>query len=206
MTYTLYGRDGTGSMAVEAALVELGLPFELIHVAREPDHPSARALAAVNPRGQVPALVCPDGTVVTECPAILTFLADAHPGAGLIPAAGSTARARHDRWMAFFHANLYEGLLRHFYPERYVSDPAAAPLVAQAATGYVRAQLAIFEQELGDGPFLMGERLQMFDIFAWTICGWTDPGWLRAMCPRLQRLMAAVEARPQLAALAARHG
>lgn len=205
MTWTLYGWKQTGAMAVEAALAEAGIAFTLVALDRAADEHRGPAFTAVNPRQQVPALVAPDGTVVTEGPAILSFIGDSHPAAGLIPAPGSSARARHDRWMAFFHANVYEGMLREIFSDRYVDDPAAAPSVAAAATAYVRRHFVIFEQELGKGPFLLGHNLQMFDIYLWMLCYWIDPDWLQANCPGIARLKTAGDARPALAAVAQRH-
>lgn len=205
MTFTLYGRAATGSMAIEAALDEAGLPYEIAEVSGDPEHPSAVAYAAVNPRRQVPALVCPDGLVITEGPVILSFLADSHPSASLIPAPGTPERARHDRWAAFLHANVYEGMLREFYADRYVDDPALAPSVQRAATAYVRRHLSLLDAEIGAGPYLLGDRLQMVDIYLWMLCWWADADWLRAACPAIQRLKDAADARPALAAAAGRH-
>lgn len=205
MTWRLYGGIQTGAMAVEAALAEAGIPFEIMDLDKDKGERSSAAFTAVNPRQQVPALVVPDGTVITEGPAILSHIADSHPAAGLIPAPGSSARARHDRWTAFFHANVYEGMLRELYPDRYVDDAAAAPAVARAATAYVQRHFVIFEQELGAGPYLLGENLQIFDIYLWMLCWWTDPDWLRAACPAIRRLKDAADTRPALAAVARRH-
>lgn len=205
MTWRVYGGIQTGSMAVEAALAEAGVPFEIIDLDRDKGERSSAEFSAINPRQQVPALVTSDGTVVTEGPAILSFIADSHQASGLIPTPGTPARARHDRWTAFFHANVYEGMLRELYADRYVDDPAAAPAVARAATDYVRKHFVIFERELGAGPYILGAKLQMFDIYLWMLCWWMDPDWLRANCPAIQRLKDAADARPALAAAGARH-
>jgi glutathione S-transferase len=205
MTWRIYGGLQTGAMAVEAAMAEAGLPCEIIDLDRDKGERSSAAFTAINPRQQVPALVAPDGTVVTEGPAILSFIADSHPGCGLIPTPGSAARARHDRWTAFFHANVYEGMLREAYADRYADDPGAAPAVARAATAYVRRHFELFEQELGPGPYLLGDTLQMFDIYLWMLCWWMEQDWLAAHCPRIHRLMQTANARPALAAVAARH-
>ena len=205
MPYTLYGWPQTGSMAVEAALAEADIPHVFVAISRKTDENLQPAFTAINPRQQLPALVTPDGTVVTEGPAILSHLGDAHPAAGLIPAPGSSARARHDRWMAFFHANVYEAMLRELFPDRYTTDPAGAPAVSAAATGYVRHHFVIFDGQIGAGPFVFGDRLSMLDIYVWMLCAWVDADWLRAHCPAIQRLKTAADARPALAAVAQRH-
>jgi GST-like protein len=203
--YTLYGWRQTGSMAIEAALAEGGIAHDFVAISRKTDQNLRPAFTAINPRQQLPALVTPDGTVVTEGPAILAHLGDAHPAAGLIPAPGSSDRARHDRWMAFFHANVYEAMLRELFPDRYTGDPAGAPAVATAATGYVRRHFVIFDAQIGAGPFVFGERLTMLDIYVWMLCWWVDAAWLTAHCPAVQRLKDAADARPALVAVAQRH-
>jgi glutathione S-transferase len=107
--------------------------------------------------------------------------------------------------MAFFHANVYEAMLRELAPARYTDDPAGAPAIARAATAYVRRHFAIFDREIGPGPFVFGEALAMLDIYVWMLCYWVDPVWLRTECPAVQRLKDAADARPALAAVARRH-
>lgn len=203
--YRLFGRRQTGSMAVEAVLAEAGIAHDAVPVARPKTNEEIAAFAAINPRLQVPVLIHPDGTVITEGPAILTHLADAHPQAGLIPKPGSAARARHDRWLAFFQANVYEGMLRELFAERYTSDRAGAEPVARAATAYVRRHFEIFEPELGPGPYLAGSSLSVFDIYLWMLCHWIDEAWLLTRCPAIARLASTASARPALARVAAAH-
>lgn len=203
--YRLYGRSQTGVMAVQAAMAEMGLDHDYVAIARPRTPEETAALAAINPRLQVPVLIHPDGTVITEGPAILAHLADAHPGAGLIPAPGTSARARHDRWLAFFHANVYEAMLRELSGHRYTIDIAGAGAVQDAATAYIRRHFLIFEDEIGENPFLTGTRLTVFDIYLWMLCYWIDKGWLEANCPRITRLWRLAAARPALAAVGAAH-
>jgi glutathione S-transferase len=205
MGYRLYGWRQTGSMAVEAALDEAAVAHTFIPVSRKTDENLTPDYTAINPRQQLPALVAPDGTVITEGPAILVHIADAHPQAHLIPAPGSTARARHDRWLAYLHANVYEAMLREAYPDRYTDDPDGAAGVKAAATAYVERHFEILEGQLGPGPFAFGDRMQMLDIYLWMLCWWADADWLAVACPGIFRLREAAQARPALAAVWARH-
>jgi glutathione S-transferase len=203
--YLLYGRTQTGVMAIEAALDEAKLPYRFISLAKPLTDADTAAFARINPRVQVPILIHPDGTIVTEGPAILHHIADASPQAHLIPPPGSSARARHDRWLAFFHANVYEGMLRELYPARYTDDPASAPALQSAATGYVRQHFQIFEAVKDSGPYLLGDAFTVFDIYLWMLCYWIDKDWLTLNCPRIARLWTTAAARPALARVAERH-
>lgn len=205
MRYRLYGWRQTGSMAIEAALEEAGVPYDFVPVSRATDENLSEAFARINPRQQVPALALPDGTLIAEGPAMLSHIGDAHPAAGLIPAPGRAARAQHDRWMAYFHCNVYEAMLRQLKPGAYTTDPAGAAGVKAAADDYINRHFRIFEATLGDGPYLMGAGFQMFDIYLWMLNWWMDDAWLAAECPRIHRLGRTANSRPVLAAVAARH-
>lgn len=188
MGYRLHGRRQTGSMAVEAALGLCRATWELVDTPRPATEAELGALHRINPRGQVPILIHPDGTVITEGPAILMHLADAFPATGLAPLPGTSLRAWHDRWLAFFHANVYEGMLRELFPDRYTLDPAGGPAVAAAATAYVRRHFLIFEAELSRQPgraFTCGDTPSMLDLYLWMLCFWMDAAWLGDTCPRL---------------------
>lgn len=203
--YRLFGWRQTGSMAVEAALAELGVVHEYVPVSRVTNENQTEAFTRINPRQQLPALQLPDGSIVTEGPAILAHLGDAFAERQLIPPPGSSARAQHDRWMAFLHANVYEGMLRGIRPQRYTDDPASAPAVKSAADAYVNRHFAILERSLTPAPFAFGADLQILDIYVWMLCYWMDQDWLRANCPRITGLFQAADARPHLRKVALRH-
>jgi glutathione S-transferase len=201
MAYRLYGRRQSGSMAIEAALRLCGADWTLVDTPRPKTEEDRTAFLQINPRGQVPILIHPDGTVITEGPAILSHLAAAFPAADLAPAPASSARAWHDRWLAFFHANVYEGMLRELFPDRYTLDPAGGPAVAAAATDYVRRHFSLFEAELAcrpDTAFVRGTRPSILDIYVWMLCFWLDAGWLAENCPTLAAHWQRMRALPAL--------
>ena len=197
--YKLYGTKGTGTSAVKAALAEAGAPFEEVEITTKKKEHLTEAYRQVNPRQQVPSLMLPDGSIVTESAAMLLHIADAHPEAGLVPAPGTSARAQHDRWLIFLAVNVYEGELRKVYGERYTADADGKQGVAEAAKAYVKRHYLIFEDTLGDGPYFLGSDFTMLDIYLWTLAHWHDPAWLEANCPKIVRLANAVKTRPRIA-------
>src|SRR4051812_9773447 len=102
----LYGVRGWGSGITEAMLCLAGQSYDFIDVDGF-DHPGPvrDRLAAVNPLGQVPALVLPDGTVMTETAAIALWLSDSH--ASLAPPSGTPDRALFYRLLVWLVANVY---------------------------------------------------------------------------------------------------
>jgi glutathione S-transferase len=199
--YRLYGALGTGSGAVEAALAEAGADYEVVTTNTKEGAHLTEEFRRINPRQQVPALELPDGTVVTETAALLMHIADAFPDAGLAPKPGTSARALHDRWLVFMAVNIYEGELRHYYPDRYSDDAAS---VAQRAVDYVERNYGILEEAIV-GPFLLGDRMTMADIFLWTLSSWMDPKLMAERFPKIFRLASAVRNRPKIAPIHAAH-
>ena len=108
--FTLYGRPGSGSLAVQVALEEVGADYERIWVGTEPAE--VARYKELNPTGRVPALALPDGTIMFESAAILIHLALLNPDAKLAPQPGTTRHAAFLQWMCFLSANVYEAVLR----------------------------------------------------------------------------------------------
>jgi GST-like protein len=107
--HTLYGSRGSGSAAVEIALARCGVPFRIVRASSwEPDS-ALGELAKVNPLRQVPTLVLPGGTVLSESAAILIHLGLAHRAAELLPR-DAVARAKAIRGLVFIAANCYSAL------------------------------------------------------------------------------------------------
>jgi len=202
--YRLYGYPQSGSAVIELALVAGAVPHEVVRLDPESGDLSSAAFLAINPRGQVPALCLPDGSVVTELPAILMHLADAHPGSGLAPPPGTSERAQHDRWLAFIHANIYEGVLRMFYTERYTTDPAGVPGIREAAESYVLRHLELLDAAVGDGPFMFGPAPMGVDYLICVILSWLDRDKVASCAPRLLVLADAVRSDSRLREVAAR--
>jgi glutathione S-transferase len=102
----LYFAPGASSMAVHIALNEIGVPFESrpISFARGEQH--APDYLALNPEGKVPMLVI-DGRPLTEVAAILFYLANGYPGAGLLPRGDVEAQAQAISWMSFAASSLH---------------------------------------------------------------------------------------------------
>lgn len=203
--YRLYGRDATGSAAIEAAFAEAGVDYDLTEVSPDPGEAAAAGYLAVNPRGQVPALVLPDGSAIAEGTAILLHIADAFPQARLAPPPGSFARAHHDRWLLFLQANVYEGELRRYYSDRYTAEPGCAEAVRAAAEDYVKRHYALCEAGLAPGPFALGPDRTLVDLYLWMLVQWMDRDWLESHCPKITAIADAVAARPRVAAIHRRH-
>lgn len=193
--YKLYARKGSGSSAVEALLAVLGVPHELIDVPKDASGKSPEWFAAINPRKEVPALGLPDGSMMTESAAIMLHLADAHPEAGLAPAVGTSARAQYLRMIIYLAASVYNSDLRMYYPHRYSSDVAHAPAIKAQAIIDLARDFDVFANEMGEGPFILGNTMSAADIYAAMLITWSnDVEGLLKKHPKLKQLYDAVSA------------
>ncbi|WP_237216367.1 glutathione S-transferase family protein [Falsiroseomonas oryziterrae] len=196
----------SGTLAHQVAAVS-GVPFELRFISlRSGDHKKPDYLA-VNPKGEVPALQLPDGTVVTELPAIIQWFAEAAPDSGLIPSDPSR-RIKTIEWIAWCHWSMG----RHFNPcfaalRLTDGDEQAATVVRAAALKRCRTALGFAEAALArNGGTLLGTDMpSAADIFLASLGGFAgflklDIGDLAA----LGALMGRVMAMPAVAAALAR--
>ncbi len=197
--YKLYGTKGSGTCTVKAALTEAGAPFEEVEVTTREKQHLTEEYRQINPRQQVPSLMLPDGSIMTEGSAMLLHIADAHPELGFAPAPGTSERGQHDRWLIYFAVNVYEGMLRNMMGERYTTDSNGKQGVEEAARAYVDRHFSIFEETLGDGPYFFGDNFSTLDIYMWMIAQWMDAAWLEANCPKIVRLANTVKVRPKIA-------
>src|SRR3546814_5580478 len=105
----LYYMPGACSLASHITLRETGAAFDLEKVdAKQKKTERGSDFAAINPKGYVPALALDNGEVLTEGAAILQYIADQNPKAGLAPAAGTLARARLQEHLNFVASELHK--------------------------------------------------------------------------------------------------
>ncbi len=172
--YKLYARKGAGSAAIEALLGLLGVSSEIIDVPKTETGATPAWFLALNPRGEVPALQLPDGSVMTESAAMMIYLADAHSAAGLAPGLQTVERAQYLRWLVYMAAAAYTSDLRLFYPERYSTDPAHAAAIKAKASLDLAYDFEVFANEMGQGPFVLGNKMSAADLYVAMLLSWSD--------------------------------
>ena len=188
--YTLYNRPGSGGFAVEAALVLAGQPYEFMDVGNQPGEKMPETFRAINPWGQVPALILLDGELMTETGAILTYLAGAHGEAGLCPEPWSPEYGLFLRWMTFLGANIYEGILRGGYPDRFTDDPNGLEAVQAAAQRRTQEGFTVLEGALTEDGCLQ-DRMSVADIYLAMLFAWHKPNHALPNCSALTHRIAA---------------
>jgi GST-like protein len=201
--YILYSAEGSGGVAVEAALTLIGAPYDLVEAPTyDPEQAAAgdRILGA-NPMRQVPTLVLPSGETMTESAAILLRLGELHAQAGLAPAPDDPRRSAFLRWMAFVSSAVYAHYWLKDDPMRLVSDPAQAPVIETRLNDRIAACWGIMEAQLSPGRYLLGEEMTMLDLYVAVVSRFR-PRRQRfyAAAPRMGEVIRRVDEDPRLAA------
>ena len=143
---------------------ELGKPYETHWVDYGEPMKSAEYLR-INPMGKVPALVH-DGAVITECPAICTFLAAEYPDSGLMPE-GSAALANFYRWMFFAAGPVEQALVAKSM--KWESKPESSMSLGY---GSLEDTLNAVELALGNGSWVCGDRFTAVDVYLGSHLSW----------------------------------
>lgn len=185
----LYYSPGACSLASHIALREAAIPFDAVKVGRDKKTAEGSDFTTINPKGYVPALMLDDGQVLTEGTAVLQYIADRNPSAGLAPPAGDMQRYRLQEWLGFINSEIHKNFSPFFNPA------VTEPMKDMAKANLVR-RLDFTEQALRSKSYLLGERFSVADAYLFTILGWTKHVGLDLdQWPGLKALHARVAAR-----------
>jgi len=193
-------------MAPQILLEEVGADYERVVLNMEKGEEQEAEFLAINPRGQIPALELPDGSIISESAAMVLQIADSHPDSGLLPPPGSSERAQVYRWLFYAVANIYETDLRLYYSERYTIEASCADSIKCRAREDMDNAFELLDKELGGGPFLLGEHYSVIDAYLLMLVYWHEqPQLLLARCPKLKRLCETVRQRPAVERIWSQH-
>ncbi|CAN7427920.1 glutathione S-transferase N-terminal domain-containing protein [Trinickia sp. LjRoot230] len=214
MSYRLYYSPGACSLAVHIVLEEIGVPFERHEVSVARGENLAAAFVAINPKARVPALGVPGEThVLTELPAIVTFLARQHPEARLLPASNALEEARCHEWLAWLagsvHGTGYGALWR---PARFAADTALHEAISAHGRHTIIESYVSIEAKLADAPreWALASGYSIVDPFLLVLYRWGNriglpmqldyPAWTALTermlkRPAVQRAMASEQVR-----------
>ncbi len=161
----LYYAPGACSLSPHIVAEEAGLTPTLVKVdlkAHTLDDGSD--YRAINPKGSVPALVLDDGTLLTEGPAIVQYLADLRPENGLAPKCGTFERYRLQEWLTFINGEIHKTFGPLFH--------GATGDVRHNAVDTIKKKFAFAEKALSDKPFLLGATFTAADAYLFVMLTW----------------------------------
>lgn len=161
----VYGAQASGSIAVEAALTLLDIPYDLIEGATWADASARDRVAGTNPMRQIPTLIFPSGEIMTESAAILIDLADRHPKSKLAPTIDDPKRRQFLRWMLYVSSAIYS--LHWIKPDvgRIGAPASARDAVVNAVHDRIAFCWQNMDAQLTPGAYLLGEDLTVLDLY-----------------------------------------
>ena len=171
MLKLFYARS-TCALATHIALVEAGAAYELVRLSfaaedqRKPDY------LAINPKGRVPALVTEEG-VLTETPALLAYVAQRFPAAGLAPLDDPFAFARVQAFNSYLCSTLHVAHAHRMRGYRWADEPEAIAAMQRKVPDSVGQCFATVERELA-GPWVMGDRYTICDPYLFALAQWME--------------------------------
>ena len=188
----LYYSPGACSLSPHIALLEAGLPYDLVRVdLRAKKLENGDDFLKVNPKGQVPALARDDGKLITEGPVIVQMIAD-KAGKGLAPARDSAERYELLELLNFITTELHKNL-----------GPQFSPVLADDAKAFfkdrVMGKFRYVDGELAGKDYLMGKQFTVADGYMFTMLSWAERmKWDQSDMSNLMAYKARVGARPKV--------
>jgi glutathione S-transferase len=189
----LYYTPGACSLSPHIALLEAGLPYDLVKVdLRAKKLENGDDFLKVNPKGQVPVLALDSGELVTEGPVIIQMIADKAAEKNLAPARDSTDRYKMLEWLNFITTELHKSF-----------GPMFSPVLADEAKAFfkdrVMGKFKYVESQLAGRDYLMGSQFTVADGYLFTMLSWADRlKFDLSEMPNLLAYKARVGARPKV--------
>lgn len=162
----LYYSPGSCSLASHIVLAESGLPYATTRVnLKDKTTETGEDYNKINPKGYVPCVQLDNGAMIGENTALLGYLGELRPTAGLMPQSGTIENYRVREWLGFVSSEMHKNCSPFFRP-----DTPEATLQAQRET--LRKRLAYLETELAGKSYLTGEAFTSADAYLFVVLNW----------------------------------
>ena len=189
----LYYSPGACSLSPHIALLEAGLPYDLVKVdLKAKKLENGDDFLAINPKGQVPALALDSGELVTEGPVIVQMIADKASAKNLAPGRDSAERYKLQEWLTYINSEVHKSF-----------GPIFSPLLADDAKAFfkdrVMGKFKYLDGALAGNDYLMGKQFTVADGYLFTMLAWAERmKFDLAALPNLLAYKARVGARPKV--------
>jgi glutathione S-transferase len=192
----LYYSPGACSIGIHVLLEEIGKPYELQKLNLQEQEQYKPDFTKINPKSKVPTLVRDDGSVLTEFPAIATWLARKNPEKGLIPADPET-EARVLEALDYIVATLHmQGFGRMFRPANYAPNEADHDTVKARGKEIFEKGLKLIDKALEGKQFLGGDKLSIADAALFYVSFWGSGRMKLTLPPNVAAHYARMKQRP----------
>ena len=196
----LFHAWGSCSLASAIALKEAGAEYELVVISTRDGDQRKPEYLAVNPKGRVPALVTDQG-VLTETPAILSYIPETYPAAQLLPV-DPWARAQAHAFNSYLCSTVHVAHAHKHRGYRWAREESSFRDMTAKVVENETECFRLIEDEMLAGPWVMGAQYTVCDAYLFTLFGWLeDDGVDIRQFPKLRDHFARMEARPAVRAV-----
>lgn len=171
--FTLFSMPGTCSRASHIALEESGLPYKVKRVDFSKQEQHSQEFLAVNPKGRVPALVTSSG-VLTETPAILSFIAQMAPAAKLAPLDDAFEFARMQSFNAYISSTVHVAHAHGRRGSRWADEVSSHEDMKRKVPQVMSDCFEIIEQGFHGAPWVLGNQYSVSDPYLFVMSGWLE--------------------------------
>lgn len=191
----LFYKPGACSLASHIALQESGMDFSLVGVdLAKKQLENGEDYWHVNPKGQVPALLLDDNTLLTEGVAIMQYIADTKADRQLLAPSGSIARYKTLEWLNYIATELHKGFTPLFRPDTPEDFKPTVRALLEKKLSYVN-------DALRENEWICGSRFTIADGYLFTVLRWARAVKLDISgLKNIEDYMARVAARPGVTA------
>ncbi len=171
--WQFYYAQQTIALAPHIALEEAGAEFAAHRIDFRTTQQQSPEYLGINSKGRVPALVTENG-ILTETPALLMFIAQTFPGAGLAPLDDMFALARMQEANSYFASTLHVAHAHGMRGYRWSDDKAARETMKAKVPETMAASFAHVEERYLDGPYVLGADYSTADAYLFTVSRWME--------------------------------
>lgn len=192
----LYYLPGACSLADHIVLEWIGQPYDAVKLTHA--QTKAPEYLKINPAGAVPALE-DDGWVLTQNAAILNYLADKFPQAGLAGDGTPKGRAEVNKWLGFANSDIHPSFNPLFGGTAYLEDEAVIEQTRRAARKKLRGLFEDADRQLAEHDWIAGKR-SIADPYLFVTTRWAKSmGVDLSGLHNLERFFLAMKADPGVA-------
>lgn len=171
--FTLYFAPHTCALASHIALREAGADFELRRIDFAKAEQRSPEFVRINPKARVPALATPRG-ILTETPAMLAFIAQSFPDAGLAPIDDPFAFAEMQAFNSYLCSTVHIAHAHRMRGYRWADQESSFADMQRKVPQSVAAAFALIEEGFLKGPWVMGGKYTVADPYLFTLAQWLE--------------------------------
>jgi glutathione S-transferase len=169
----LYYARHTCALASHIALEQAGADYEAVRIDFATNAQRSPEYLKINPKGRVPSLATDRG-ILTETPAILLYISQSFPQAGLAPLDDPFALGQVQAFNSYLCSTVHVAHAHRMRGYRWADDPAAIEAMKRKVPQSVGDCFTLIDREMLKGPWVMGDTYSIADMYLFTLAQWLE--------------------------------